>query len=194
MTTKNRSVHNALVAVLDDLQTANDVIESLHKNGFALEKIELVTRDVYAEAPEVETPKVHETTGSSIIHGAGKWGRFGAAVGAIAGSVMAPFPGVGLGMVLFAGLAGGITGALVGGVAGTDDASTDDTVDLPTLDEYEALVEAGNKLVVVLGNHEEVIRAKAIVNARIQARMHIHPVHGHAFHEHPAHSVEHPQA
>ena len=185
MTSKNETNGpKALVTVLDDLETAETVIRKLIDSGFAKEKIELVTHHIANEAPEVETPKIHPTTESDLLDGATKWGSIGAGTGLVAG-LLTPFPGLALGMVIM----GGVTGAIMGGMAGLDHAANVDSVDLPTLDEYEQLVRNGDKLVVVLGDHEEVTRAENIVKNMRHVRSHIHPVHGHEYHEHPAHQV-----
>jgi hypothetical protein len=190
MYSKNSSTKNrALVTVLDDLPTANRVIETLHGQGIALSSIELVTHNLHEEAPELETPKVHETTASNFVEGAARWGGAGAGLGAIAAAVLAPFPGLGLGMILV----GGLTGAVVGGLSGLDQAVDDDSIDLPTLEEYETLIQRGNSLVVVLGDHAQVMRAEKIIKAMNHVRMHIHLLHGHEFHEHPAQGVTKPR-
>lgn len=170
----------ALVIVLEDLKTANNVVEKLHEDGVSLDKIQLVTHDIQDEAPEVKTPKVHETTQSAVLDSATKWGGVGAGTGLLAG-LLTGFPGLALGMTIM----GGLTGSAMGGVAGVDHAVEDDSVDLPTLDEYEQLVKNGSKLVVVLGNHEEVMRAEEFVREMLHVRSHIHRVHGHEYHEHP---------
>jgi len=171
----------ALVMVFEDLETAKNVIEKLHEDGFSLDKIELVTHDLKGEAPEVNTPNDHETTQSAMLGSATKWGGVGAGYGLLAG-LLTGFPGLALGMTIVA----GATGAFMGGMAGVDHAVEDDSVDLPTLDEYEQLVKNGDKLVVVLGNHEEVVRVEDVVKDMLHIRRHIHPVHGHEYHEHPA--------
>jgi len=174
----------ALVTVFEDLETAKEVAEKLHEEGFLIDKIELVTHDVHEEAPEVETPKDHPTTQSDLLDKAGKWGGVGAGTGLLAG-LLTGFPGLALGMTIM----GGVTGAIVGGMAGVDHAVNVDSIDLPTLDEYEQLVKNGDKLVVVLGSHEEVMRAEQVVKKMLHVRSHIHPVHGHEYHEHPAHKL-----
>jgi len=171
----------ALVIVFEDLETAKNVVEKLHESGVSLDKIELVTHDLQDEAPEVKTPNDHETTQSAMLGSATKWGGVGAGYGLLAG-LLTGFPGLALGMMI----AAGATGAIMGGMAGVDHAVEDDSVDLPTLDEYEQLVKNGDKLVVVLGNHEEVMRVEDVVKDMLHIRRHIHPVHGHEYHEHPA--------
>ncbi len=182
MNSKTQQGPKALVTVFDDLETATSVIEKLIESGFAKEKIELVTQHIADEAPEVETPKIHETTQSSLIDGAAKWGGIGAGTGLAIGLLTA-FPGLALGMAIM----GGVTGSIVGAISGVDHAVDDDSVDLPTLEEYEQLVKNGDKLVVVLGEHDEVMRAEKIVKDMLHVRSHIHLVHGHEYHEHPAH-------
>ena len=173
----------ALVTVFEDLETAKSVVEKLHEAGFSLDKIELVTHRVHTEAPEVETPIVHETTESSMIQGATKWGGLGVGTGLLAG-ILTGFPGLALGMAMM----GGVTGAIMGGMAGVDHAVNDDSVDLPTLDEYEQMVKNGRSLVVVQGNHEEVMRAEEVVKDFPDIHQHVHAMHGHEFHEHAVHS------
>lgn len=172
----------ALVTVFDDLETAQKVVEELHSSGFSLDNIELVTHNVHEEAPEVTTPKIHETTASSMVDSAAKWSGVGAAAGVLGAVVLAPFPGLGLAMIFM----GGLAGAAIGGIAGLEHAINDDSVDLPTLDEYEQLVENGDSLVVVLGSHDEAMRAEDIVKNMYDVRSHIHVLHGHEYHEHPA--------
>ena len=178
---QTESVSKALVTVFDNLDTAKNVVEELHAAGFSLDNIELVTHNVYDEAPEVTTPRNRETTASSMVDGAAKWSGVGAVTGLLA-AVFAPFPGLGLAMVFM----GGLAGAVVGGIAGIEHAIDDDSVDLPTLEEYEQLVESGDSLVVVLGTHEEAMRAEETVKNMYDVRSHIHVLHGHQYHEHPA--------
>ena len=177
---ENLSGTKALVTVFEDLETAQAVIHALHEANFPLEKIELVTHDVHSEAPEVRTPKVHETTASSVVDSSLQWSGFGAALGAIA-ALVTPFPGAGLAMIFM----GGLTGAFVGGVAGAQRAVEDDSVNLPTLEEYQQLVNDGRTLVVVLGDHNQVMYAEDVVNELPNVHSHIHAMHGHEFHEHP---------
>lgn len=178
----NVSNQKALVTVFDKLETANQVLFRLNEEGFPWESLELVRHNVHAEAPQVDTPPDHETTASSLVGSATKWGSLGAGTGLVAAGLLASFPGMALGMIFV----GGVTGALIGGVAGLEHAAEDDSVDLPTLEEYEKLVEEGDTLLVVLGNHEEAMRAEEIIQDMADARSHIHTLHGHEFHEHPA--------
>ena len=178
---KIESKQKALVTVFEDLETAKRAVAALHQHGFPLNKIELVTGDVAEEAPEVETPKVHDTTASTMLDSSLEWGTLGVAAGAIAGLVV-PFPGLGLGMIVM----GGLTGAIVGGMAGLEHAADDDSVNLPTIDEYERLVKDGYPLVVLLGSHEEAMQAEQAIKEMPSIHSHLHPVGGHEFHEHPS--------
>ncbi len=170
----------AHVTVFDDLSTAKRAVESLHASGFSLDKIELITRNVHGQAPDIEAPKGQETTETSVIENAAKWGSVGTAAGALS-AVFAPFPGLVLGMMAV----GGITGAFMGAVVGVEHAVEDDSVDLPTLEEYEQLVEQGNCLVVVRGTHQEVLHVESIIKKMYGVRSHLISLHGHEFHEHP---------
>ena len=171
----------ALVTVLETPDAAKEVIEALVENGFSPEKIELVIHDIHNEAPEVSTPKVHETTATSIVGSATKWGSVGAGLGALAAAVTG-FPGIGLGMIAM----GGAVGAFTGGIAGIEHAVDDDSVNLPTLEEYEQMVNNGHALVVVLGTHDEAMSAEKVIENLPHIHQDIHPLHGHDFHEHPA--------
>jgi hypothetical protein len=176
----------ALVSVYEDMETAAEAVKALSDAGFSTDKIELVTHDLHEESPDVETPKVHETTTSSLIDDAGKWGAVGAGSGAAAGllaAVLTGFPGIVIGMIIM----GGVTGAIMGGMAGIEHAEEDDAVNLPTPDEYEQLLHNGHKLVVVHGTHEEMMQAKDVISHLAHIHRHLHPLHGHEFHEHPSH-------
>ena len=80
-----------------------------------------------------------------------------------------------------------VTGAIVGGMAGVEHAVEDDSVNLPTIDEYEQLLHDGHQLVVVHGTREEMLRAKDVIAHISYIHNHLHPIHGHEFHEHPSH-------
>lgn len=96
--------------------------------------------------------------------------------------LLTTFPGMALGMAIM----GGVTGAIMGGIAGVDEAVDDDSVNLPTLEEYEQMVKNGHALVVVLGTHDEAMKAENLIEELPHIHRNIHPLHGHDFHEHPA--------
>ncbi len=171
----------ALVSVFADFATARSVVEKLYESGFVANRIELITPDVKVEAPKVETPPVHETTASLLVENAVYWGGVGAGAGLLAG-LMTGFPGLALGMAAM----GGLTGGIVGGMAGVERAVEDDSVNLPTLSEYEQMVRNGYCLVVLRGNHEEVMRGEAVIREYPDIHRHLHVLHGHEFHEHPS--------
>lgn len=174
-------VLSTLVTVFEDFETAKGVVQQLHQAGFAVDRIQLVTHDIADEAPEVETPIAHETTASSIVDNAVKCGGIGAGTGLMAG-VVTGFPGLALGMSLIS----GITGAIIGTMAGVEHAVDDDSVNLPTLDDYQEMVSEGRFLVVVQGTEDQITRAKEVVNAFPDFHRHVYLLHGHAYHEHPA--------
>lgn len=183
----------ALVAVFEKLSAAEQAVEALKNAGFDTSRIEVVRHNVKAEAPEVETPKVRKETEDVMIEEAEKWAPLGAGIGAATGllaTLLTPFPGVGLTLVAAGGLLGGGIGGAMAGISGiefTDRLGPDDSVNLPTLDEYQELVDNGHTLVVVLGSHEEAMRARDIISKLPFIHNNIHVLHGHEFHEHPAH-------
>ena len=172
----------ALVTVIDDLATAEQAILKLRESGYPQKQIELVSHHVVDEAPEVDTPDVHETTQSSVIDNASKWASMGAGGGAIAG-LMTGFPGMALGMAIM----GGVTGAIMGGIAGVEHTVEDESVNLPSIEEYEQLVKDGNFLIVLLGTLEEIKKGEEVIKHLPHMQMHLHPVQGHDFHIHPTH-------
>lgn len=180
---KPNAAPKALVTVFDDLKTASDVIHALVASGFPHSRIEVVTYNVQDQAHDVSTPKVHDTTMSSLESGMGKGAGIGAAAGAAGGVIAAlatAFPGIIIGTVLM----GTLVGGFVGGISGIERADADDSVNLPTVEEYNELLDNGKKLVVVHGSHSEVERAKEIVKSMLHVSSHIHLIHGHEFHEH----------
>ncbi len=184
MNLKNDNLNSrALVSVFDDLETAKSVIETLVRQGFPHQKVELVTRHVKNDFPENESPKNHETTSSVLANGAVKGAGIGLGIGAgfgVAAAALTASPALAVGAMLYAGFAGG----LIGGMGGADKADLDDSINLPTHDEYQRLLDEGNSLVVVCGTHEEVQRAESIVKDMPNAGSHQHRLHGHLFHEH----------
>ena len=180
------TTQKALVTVFDNLETAKIVIDDLHREGFPLGKLELVTNNVKLESPEIGMPELHQTTASSAAAGAVKGAGIGLGIAAgfgVAATVLTASPGLAIGAMIYAGL----TGALFGGVGGVDKADLDDSVNLPTPDEYQRLVDEGNNLVVVCGTHQELARAEVVLKNMPHAGSHMHRLHGHLFHEHPSH-------
>jgi hypothetical protein len=174
----------ALVAVFENQKMAAAVVDHLNQAGFDQNKIGLITHDVKAEYPNLETPKVHETTNSKLESGAlkgagigvGVAAGFGAAVGVLAAS-----PAIAIGAMIYAGFAG----ALIGGMGGVDNADLDDSVNLPTPEEYQSLLDEGKSLLVIGGTHDELMKAETIVKNLPHASANLHRLHGHLFHEHP---------
>jgi hypothetical protein len=183
---QSSSVSHALVAVFNDLETAKSVVEQLHASGFDLGRIQLVTGNGTGEFPELETPPGGPTTTSSIASGAMRGAKMGLAAGSgfgIVASVLTASPALLFGALIY----GGVTGALVGGIGGADDADIDDSVNLPTREEYQEMLDGGDNLVVVYGTHAELQRAHGLMEHDPDAVTHVHRVHGHLFHEHPRH-------
>jgi hypothetical protein len=184
MMVTEKKADKALVSVFEDLETAIEAVHALQGAGFATDKMELINQNVAAELPDVQTPKTHETTATTLLGSAEKWGALGAGAGATAGilaAIATGFPGIGLGMIFM----GGVTGAIVGGMAGAAGAVEDDSVNLPTLADYEKELEDGRTVVVVHGSHEQMMNAREVISELPFAHQHLHLIHGHEFHEHP---------
>jgi hypothetical protein len=175
--------HRALVTVFHDLPAAAHAVAALHAAGFTAQQIELVTYGVAEQSPELEMPLSPETTSSSLMLNAEKWGLLGLEAGAVAGVLAAitTFPGIVLPMLIV----GGLTGGYMGAIAGVEQAVLDDRIDLPELDDYEQLLTEGKKLVVVLGSHDEALRAKEVLARTPSIQGHMHAIGEHQSHEHP---------
>lgn len=175
----------ALVTVFDSVEAAQAAAESLRGNGFAFHQVELVNKDIRRASTEIGMPKIHQTTESVAEAGALKGAGIGVGVatgfGAAAVALTAS-PAIAIGAMIYAGFAGG----LIGGIGGVDKADLDDTVNLPTLDEYQDLVERGNSLVIVCGVHDELVKAERVLKNSPHTGSHMHRLHGHLFHEHPS--------
>ena len=183
MTAEQKRQSRALITVFEDKLTAMQAVKTLHEAGFSTDEMELVTHDFKDEAPDVETPKVHETTSECLIEAAEKWGAIGAGTGIASGliaAVLTGFPGIAIASLLM----GGVTGAMMGGMAGLEDAADDDSVDLPNQEDYEKLLHSGHQIVVVHGTHDDVMRAKAVISELPQIHQHLHAISGREFHEH----------
>lgn len=179
----------ALVAVFDDEQTALAVVAHLDQAGFPQKRVGLINREVRTGVSGVTTPKVHETTESKAESGAVKGAGIGVGVAAGFGAamtLMGAAPAVTIGAMIYAGL----TGAFIGAAGGADSADLDDSVNLPTPEEYQRLLDQNKCLVVVGGTHAELMKAEAIVKGLPHASTHLHRLHGHLFHEHPLPSEE----
>lgn len=176
--------HKALVTVFNDLPAAAHAVAALHAAGFTAQQIELVTYGVTEQSPELAMPLSTKTTSSSLVANAEKWGLFGLEAGAVAGvlATITAFPGIILPMLIV----GGLTGAYMGGIAGVEQAVLDDRMDLPELDDYEKLLNEGKKLVVMLGTHDEALRAKEVLDRTPSIQGHMHVIGEHRSHEHPS--------
>ena len=109
-----------IVALYDDLTTAQQVVHELTNAGIARENISLVASDATGE---YSTYLAHPEEGEHV--GAAEGSAFGAAVGALTGALVAlgalAIPGIGPVIVagpLAAGLLGAATGAVAGGATG----------------------------------------------------------------------------
>jgi len=185
MTSQEQFENKALVAVFDNIASAASAIIALRKLGFNEQSLELVSHDIDGESPNLMSPSGGDITGSCFAESAASGGAAGAGMGTIAAAIATlatGFPGLGLGMIFGAGL----TGALIGGMAGIDRAVHDDSVNLPSIDDYKALIEEGMKLVVVQGNHDQLTAAREAISNLPLIHSHLHVIQGHQFHEHPS--------
>ncbi len=106
-----------VVAVFDDVAAAEGAIADLHRAGFALDKIDMVTRS-QGETSGTPDFALQKSAAEGAVGGAAAGAGVGALAGAAAAAATVLIPGVGL--VLGAGLLAGILGgAAVGAVGGS---------------------------------------------------------------------------
>ena len=112
-----------ILALYDDLATAQATVQDLVNAGFSRENISIVANDTTGEYSKYMA--THPADGTDDHVGPGEGSAFGAAVGALTGALVAlgalVIPGIGPVIAagpLVAGLAGAATGALAGGATG----------------------------------------------------------------------------
>ncbi|HEV7886300.1 MAG TPA: general stress protein [Acidimicrobiales bacterium] len=110
---------NHIVAVFDDVETAQKAVDALRGAGIPEGRLSVLTRG--DEQPESASPEdlaeASNTAGAGLAKGAVVGGGAGALLGALGGALAIAIPGfgtaLGIGM-----LAGAVSGAVAGGTAG----------------------------------------------------------------------------
>lgn len=179
----------ALVTVFEDMPAAIAAVKALTEAGFDEKQLELVT-DRLDDSSGIETPEDRAKAIRSLVKSAEYWGAFGAGAGALAGTlatIATPFPGAAIGGLM---VMGGLTGALLGSLSGAEQVAEDDSANLPTMEQYQKLLAEGHDILIVHGTHDEVARAKRVLEHLPCVHRHIHPLRGHEFHEHPSRESE----
>lgn len=172
-----------LVVAMASSLIAKEVALNLLEDDFPRDGIEMVVfrdgEDVSVTYKEINT----KSTSGSMISASLKWGLLGFALGGLGGLVMGMATSsvlIGIGMPLI----GGLTAIIYGAVAGVDNATIDDSVDLPTANDYRTLLQNGGALLVLRGNEHELTRARDCMTADRLSVSNLLTVRGHTYHQH----------
>lgn len=163
-TTMQDTVTEGVIGVFDTLDEAEATIRRMGTEGYPIEELSIVGRDVRSETA------VHGfiTTGDVTKTGAGAGAWVGGIFGLLTGAALLVVPGVGPLFVagpLVASLLGGVEGAVVGGAAGGGlGAVIGHFVAARHIPKYEQHLEAGRYLVVATGSGAALERAQRLIS------------------------------
>ena len=163
-----------VVAVYADHEQAESAIRRLHKDGYALDELSIVGRDIQV----TEEPRGFVSTADYVSAGA----RTGAAAGGLAGVALGAalllVPGIGpvvvagpLAAALLAGIEGALAGVALGALSG---ALIGLGVPREHAIKYETAVEKGKYLVIVRGCGEDIERARRLLAADEPEQVEVH--------------------
>ncbi len=154
---------NAVIAVFDSHERAEDIVKDLQRSGFDMKKLSIVGKGYHSE----EQPVGFYTTGERVKF----WGGTGALWGGLWGLLISAaffwVPGIGplaVGGPLVAALVGAVEGAVVvGGLSALGAALYSLGVPKESILQYETAVKADKFLVIAHGDAAEVERARGIM-------------------------------
>ena len=156
---------SSVVAVYPDHDSAEHAIRLLHKNGFAIEDLSIVGRNIQM----TEEPTGFVTTGDYVTAGAKSGALIGGLAGVALGAALLIMPGIGpvivagpIAAAVLAGVEGAVAGVTVGALAG---ALVGWGVPEEHAIKFESEVQGGKFLVLTRGNAEEIDRARALLKA-----------------------------
>jgi hypothetical protein len=155
-----------VVAVYPDQSAAERAVRQLHEDGFPLDDLSIVGRDVQV----TEEPDGLVSRGDYVKAGAETGSLFGGLSGLCIGAGFLVLPGLGLvgvagpiGAALLAGIEGALAGTALGGLAG---ALVGWDVPKHRAIKYEEQVKGGKFLVFVRSTPEVIARARALLAAQ----------------------------
>ncbi len=154
---------SSIVAVYPNHDSAESAIRLLHKNGFAIEDLSIIGRNILMS----EEPTGFVTTGDYVKAGAKSGALIGGLAGVALGAALLVLPGVGpiivagpLAAAVLAGIEGAVGGVAFGALSG---ALVGWGVPRDHAVKFESEVQGGKFLVLTRGNAEEVARARALL-------------------------------
>jgi uncharacterized membrane protein len=154
---------SSVVAVYPDHDSAEQAIRLLHKNGFAIEDLSIIGRNIQTN----EEPTGFISTGDYVSAGARSGALVGGLAGVAIGAALLVLPGIGpiivagpVAAAVVAGIEGAVAGVAVGALSG---ALVAWGVPREHAIKYESEVKGGKYLVLTRGNAEEIARARSLL-------------------------------
>lgn len=155
---------SSVVAVYPDHESAEHAIRLLHKQGFAIEDLSIIGRNIQV----TEEPVGFVSTGDYVVAGAKSGALMGGLAGVVLGAAFLILPGVGpivvagpIAAAVLAGVEGALAGVAMGALSG---ALVGCGVPKEHALKYESEVKGGKYLVLTRGNAEEVARARTLLS------------------------------
>jgi hypothetical protein len=154
---------NAVIAVFDSHERAEEIVKDLQRSGFDMRKLSIIGKGFHSE----EQPVGFYTTGERVKFWGGTGALWGGLWGLLVGAAFFWIPGVGplaVGGPLVAILVGALEGAVVvGGLSAFGAALYSLGVPKESILQYETAVKADKFLVIAHGDAAEVERARSIM-------------------------------
>jgi hypothetical protein len=157
------TVGSSVIAVYPEHESAERAIRLLHKNGYAIEDLSIVGRNIRM----TEEPTGFISTGDYVIAGAKSGAVLGGLAGVALGAALLVIPGIGpvivagpIAAAVLAGVEGAVAGVTLGAVAG---ALVGLGVPREHAIKFESEVQGGKFLVLARGHAEEIDRARALL-------------------------------
>jgi hypothetical protein len=152
-----------VAGVFDDARRAEQAIADLYQSGFALDKIDMVTRS-QGETSATPDFAAQKTAADGAITGAATGAGVGAVAGAAAAAAMMLIPGVGI--VLGAGLLAGVIGGAALGATGGSLIGPFIALEMPEEDAhyYAHAVQDEGRIVVLVQTPSRQAEARAVLN------------------------------
>jgi hypothetical protein len=154
---------NAVIAVFDSHERAEEIVKDLQRSGFDMKKLSIIGKGFHSE----EQPVGFYTTGERVKFWGGTGALWGGLWGLLVGAAFFWIPGVGplaVGGPLVAILVGALEGAVVvGGLSAFGAVLYSLGVPKESILQYETAVKADKFLVIAHGDAAEVERARSIM-------------------------------
>lgn len=157
------SKEDAVVAIFDSHERAEEIVQDLQRSGFDMKKLSIVSKGYHTE----EQPVGFYTTGERVKFWGGTGALWGGLWGMLMGAALFWVPGIGplaVGGPLVAVLVGALEGAVVvGGLSVLGAALYSLGMPKESILQYETALKADKFLVIAHGDAAEVERARSIM-------------------------------